>query len=129
MGNTVFKVGDRVFHINYGWGEITDIVRSTMFPLYVKFDLGTLTFTMTGKESAKSKREMLSFTEYTLQGFSQERPIALPEVGELCLVRDYNDERWGLEIFCEYDPRDKYPYIVGADKNGYKQMKRIKILD
>jgi hypothetical protein len=72
----------------------------------------------------------LSFTEYTLQGFSQEKPIILPEVGELCLMRDDYDEGWRAVCFKEYNPDsdNKFPYV---STNGlhFKKMKRIKILD
>jgi DNA-directed RNA polymerase subunit RPC12/RpoP len=72
-----FKKGDRVFHINYQWGEVESV------------------------ESIKSARIMfngilrlidvnlLSFTEYTLQGFTQERPFE-PIVGNYYFF--WNDE-------------------------------------
>jgi DNA-directed RNA polymerase subunit RPC12/RpoP len=66
---SVFKKGDKVFHINYQWGEVESV------------------------ESIKSARVMfngilrlvdinlLSFTEYTLQGLTQEKPFE-PEIGK-----------------------------------------------
>ncbi len=59
----MFKVGDKVYHIRYGWGIIEE-----------KQDDGILS---TFDEYAvwnNSNNNLLSFTEYTFQGFSQERP-------------------------------------------------------
>ena len=77
---TIFKVGDRVFDHRFGWGEVTyiytikkvkDVYNS--FDCEVKFDKykdkKPFIYTTHGALTA------LSFTEYTLQGFSQERPI------------------------------------------------------
>jgi len=114
---TVFKVKDKVFHYKQGWGIVTDVNQSIM---RVKFTKSDQFFEIDDK--------LLSFTEYTLQGFSQKRPIVLPEVGELCLVRDYNEEVWKVVQFKSYDKNHHYPYISQRGV-GYRQMKRIKILD
>jgi hypothetical protein len=116
---TVFKKDDKVFHINYGWGCVTEL---TDYTIMVDFNGEKLL--------GFSDDKLFSFTEYTLQGFSQERPIILPEVGELCLMRDDYDEGWRAVFFKEYNPESKnvFPYV---STNGlhYKKMKRIKILD
>jgi hypothetical protein len=134
---TVFKVGDRVFCILHGWGTVRRIFETGTFPILVFFtnsDGETASFTLDGRYFLESK-PTLSFTEYTLQGFSQERPIELPEVGELCLVRDHDDNIWNVRVFIRYIAGTEYPYmiqLIGGDGNktaGFKQMKRIKILD
>ena len=129
MEKQIFKVGDRVFHIDFGWGVIDDISNSItdLHPIQVTFERDTEYFTPDGRFFDYSKNKSLSFTEYTLQGFNQERPIELPEVGELCLVRDYDDREWSLRKFYGYEPDNEYPYRVNT--TGFKQMKRIKILD
>jgi hypothetical protein len=114
---TVFKEGDKVFHINCGWGiidKINDYIIDVKFPV----------INVTGFNNDS----LLSFTEYTLEGFSQERPIILPEVGELCLVRDTDSENWMAVVFSRYNPNQGHPF---QSKGGsiWKQMKRIKILD
>ena len=115
----IFKVGDRVFHYTYGWGEVTSHEEDKI--ITVKFSDDTITF-IDGK--------LLSFTEYTLQGFSQERPIELPEVGELCLVRDYEDDTWLVREFAEYRHGLFICQAVhGKGEVEWKYMKRIKILD
>lgn len=124
----IFKVGDRVFHIEYGWGKVTfEADNNNYYPIEVQFKDYKTSFTKDGREAIRY-RPMLSFTEYTLQGFSQVKPIVLPEVGELCLVRDSSESNWICYEFFEYDPKHNYPFLL---QNGlrYKQLKRIKILD
>jgi hypothetical protein len=129
---TVFKEGDKVFCIIHGWGTVIKISKTGSFPILVLFtnndgDEVTSSFTLDGRYF-ENFTQLLSFTENTLQGFSQERPIELPEVGELCLVRDYDGCEWKAVIFKVYYPNNEYPYY--SERNiGYKQMKRIKILD
>ena len=126
---TVFKVGDKVYCCIYGHGVVKSVDYTESYPLFVDFGYDTNNYTFDGKLDDCCK-PTLSFTEYTLQGFSQERPIVLPEVGELCLVRDYNYEDWNLRMFLNYEKG--FFYTQGTDKvfsRGWKQMKRIKILD
>lgn len=119
MKTEIFKVGDRVYHYTYGWGEVTSHEEDKI--ITVKFSDDTITF-IDGK--------LLSFTEYTLKGFSQKRPIELPEVGELCLVRSSEYYDYNCEYFQCLNDLGQY---VTMDCNGeysyWKQMKRIKILD
>ncbi len=63
-----FQKGDRVFDIRYGWGTIGDLPPSGY--IYVYFDQDKeVSLGYIGENSA-----ILSFTEYTLEGFSSERP-------------------------------------------------------
>jgi hypothetical protein len=114
---TIFKIEDKVYHVLYGWGCITEI---TDYSMTVDFN-GEQVFGF-------SDDKLFSFTEYTLQGFSQERPINLPEVGELCLVRDNNGEYWRVVQFKLLD-KTKPLQFIDMDNDGWKQLKRIKILD
>ncbi len=120
----VFKVGDRVFDLVYGWGKV---IHSTC-PVRAKFSEYTVDY-------YKKDLVKLSFTEYTLQGFSQERPIELPEVGEDVLVYDENSDDWILRQFERYVACSCIPFHV-TDRDsflsiprGYSKLKRIKILD
>lgn len=130
---SIFKVGDRVFHIEYGWGDIIEYSGGFNFPIKVRFTKGEeniFSFTYDGCETTESHQGLLSFTEYTLQGFSQERPIVLPEVGELCLVRDNNDGSWLVREFVEYrNGLFICQAVHGQGEVEWKYMKRIKILD
>ena len=114
----MFKVGDKVFHFSYGWGEILDLLSRDE---WVKIRFKDNTYSFIGYN-------YISFTEYTLQGFSQERPIELPEVGELCLVRDSDADDWRAVKFRGYEPKSIMRYTT-EHGFAYKQMKRIKILD
>lgn len=76
---TTFKVGDRVYDIRFGWGTVKHIQEdvSSYFPVNVLFDNDksqNLKFYSSEFDEEKYTN-LLSFTEYTLQGFSQERPI------------------------------------------------------
>jgi len=73
---TIFKKGDRVFDYRHGWGEIIDTYSDKNdckeFSDYkIKFYDPDRTYIYSIEGALKT----LSFTEYTLQGFSQERPI------------------------------------------------------
>ena len=116
---SIFKVEDKVYHILYGWGCVTEI---TNHSIVVDFN-GEQVFGF-------SDDKLFSFTEYTLQGFTQERPIELPEVGELCLVRDDDSLPWRAREFAEY----RHGLFIcravhGQGEVEWKYMKRIKILD
>jgi hypothetical protein len=114
----IFKVEDKVFDFKYGWGFVYD----ASCPIIVRFSEYTASY-------AKKDLKTLSFTEYTLQGFSQERPIELPEVGDRCLVRNEDYEPWYLAVF--YGVQDNI--YIARHKNlffgSWKQLRRIKILD
>jgi hypothetical protein len=126
---SIFKVRDKVYHIEYGWGVVIENDNGISFPILVEFASDLIcSFTLDGRESTESKSSTLSFTEYTLQGFSQERPVELPEVGELCLVRDKDHHSWIVKGFVAYIPNASFPYITEYEV-AYAQMKRIKILD
>jgi len=97
MEKQIFKKGDKVFDYVDGWGEVieTNNVEFENYPLRVKFgEIIIRIYTFDGRIHEDSP-QTLSFTEYTLDGFSQERPIELPEIGERVMVSDDN-EIWGL---------------------------------
>lgn len=130
----VFKVGDKVYHISYGWGIVKSIDIGS-FPVIVSFEIKgydsyNISFSKDGIETSEDKTSLLSFTEYTLQGFSQERPIILPKVGELCLVSNsQNFEDLKLGFFKEY--KDGFFTVEHHSLVGtyWRYLKRIKILD
>jgi hypothetical protein len=130
MEKTVFKKGDRVFHIEYGWGEVTCAeIPNSQYPVVVFFDSQQeISFTTNGTELSFSLQPMLSFTEYTLQGFSQERPIELPEVKE-CVMVSNNKVNWVLRFFLYYKTDSEYPFVTeGSDspESAWKNLIRIK---
>ena len=90
----MFKVGDKVFSCQYGWGKISKVDDCTEHPLCVSFTEGLHhTFTKCGRFFKEHLNPTLSFTEYNLVdgGFSQERPKK-EMVGKL--VRILDDNEW-----------------------------------
>lgn len=94
----IFYVGDKVFDHNYGWGVVEGNGYSYGYDLLVKFEKETHSYTKDGRLS-KNANPSLSFTEYTLEGFSQERNEILPNKGEIVWVKDYEEEDWMMAIF------------------------------
>lgn len=127
MEKQIFKVGDKVYCIVFGWGVVNKVRFDGDYPIEVRFDNDYFCYTRNGCYIDTGK-PTLSFTEYTLQGFTQERPIMLPEFGELCLVKQENEYQWSTGKFDMYKPNSVYKFCVD---NGccYQQLKRIKILD
>jgi hypothetical protein len=132
---TIFKKGDKVFCLQLGgWGEVIKEENPELTPFTIRcsFPIGKASFTWDGRfyEEAPST---LSFTEYTLEGFNQERPEELPKKGDVVWVRDNNDEAWQVSIFLKkqgifylctrYDPEIE-SYVQCWDqlttKNPYK---------
>lgn len=79
MEKKIFKKGDRVFDIFYGWGEVINIITDDSeleeYPIRVNFTKKgvILSYMKDGKFEANDNFPRLSLTEYTLEGFSQER--------------------------------------------------------
>ena len=122
-----FKVGDRVYCIIFGWGVVNKVRFDGDYPIEVNFySENGIYYTIDGRYFDTSK-PTLSFTEYTLQGFTQERPITLPEVGELCLVRDNKGAMWHVRRFEDYITSEALCFKT--DSGYWREMKRIKILD
>ena len=102
----IFKEGDRVFHIQHGWGTI----RAVLSDMYV-FDKGDENLGF-----PKDNNKTLSFTEYTLEGFSQERPEKLPNKGDIVWVRDEFPSEWIIGHFLK--KADGRYYVSRDNKNS-----------
>ena len=108
---TIFKKGDRVFDIRFGWGTVIteNIVIDSFNPMVVQFDDEELRnyYTLRGKDITK----LLSFTEYTLQGFSQERTINHEKhVGKWGKFWDDNKERFIIGKLLYYSKDGDDPF-------------------
>lgn len=90
---TIFKVGDRVFDIRYGWGIVEEVITAVI----VKFDACV----MDRNHYWGRLLGVLSFTEYTLEGFSQERPEELPKKGQIVWVRKEFPSEWTIGHFVD----------------------------
>ena len=102
---TIFKDDDRVYLNLVGWGTIIDV---TDYDISVKFDTGDV------RHISGDVRKLLSFTEYTLEGFSQERPEELPKKGDICWVRNEFPSEWEVGYFVK---KDGNTYYISASKN------------
>jgi len=88
----IFKVGDKVFDYTYGWGVIDE---ANDIHARVKFDSSSNNTVLYWGIFLKT----LSFTEYTLEGFSQERPEELPKKGQIVWGRDKDYQNWHIYHF------------------------------
>lgn len=103
MKNQIFKTGDRVFHHLFGWGTIDEC----------KLLLATLRFDEGG--FMVKDVDSLSYSEYSLEGFSQEPPEDLPNFGDIVWARDGKIFNWEVYHFINYNPNAKFPYTVSPD--------------
>jgi hypothetical protein len=124
---TVFKVGDKVFDMNHGWGVVNMIYSEGLYPIFVKFMVSIQCYTLDGRLYPLYPKT-LSFTEYTLHGFSQERPVVLPEVGEPVIVK-------GMVMYFQKYKDGEYYCSVTEDPSiqsflhKFKQCKRFKFIE
>ena len=72
MSKETFKIGDRVYSILSGWGTVDKFKYPGDFPMTVTFDTGNNGQYTTDGRFYFNSPPILSFTEYTLSGFSQE---------------------------------------------------------
>jgi hypothetical protein len=117
---TVFRLKHKVFDVRYGWGEVTHLSYTTQYPIEVAFEKCKDYYTYEGYDHLNTLVPLLSFTEYTLQGFSQERPDVLPERGQIVWVRNNENSDWGCMQFMWKD-KGVYRAALGNpfnDNNG-----------
>ena len=69
----IFKKGDKVYDHAYGWGEVIKGDDDHAYPLKIEFQHIELYYNVKGVAEF-GFLPTLSFTEYTLEGFSQVRP-------------------------------------------------------
>lgn len=101
---TIFKKGDKVFCLQLGgWGEVykEEKVEHTPFTIRCSFPVGKASFTWDGR-FYETAPPTLSFTEYTLEGFSQERPEPAPKPGDIVWVRDHDWDKWMITYFIRH---------------------------
>ena len=102
----MFKVGDKVFSCQFGWGEIKEIHETSDYPLDVSFGKGLFHgYTKCGRYFDVDLQPTLSFTEYDLVngGFSQERPKE-DMIGKLVRVLDDCDYEGFLGVLERITP-------------------------
>lgn len=71
-----FEIGDKVFDIRYGWGVVEGFeVELGWENVEIRFDNSLISYTVSGPGEIGDELCLLSFTEYSLQGFTAEKPI------------------------------------------------------
>ena len=101
----IYKVGDKVYHWNYGNGEIIFInLEDKHKTISVQFPKGIAYFSKDGYLYANDSTASLSFTPYSLVngGFSQERPLPNLKKGDLIWVRHKGGE-WLYKRFLDWE--------------------------
>lgn len=116
---TIFKLKDVVYVSSFGWGIVIDAGCSTPDGwVGVETNSGRIIHVDT---------YLVSFTEYTLEGFSQDRPEELPKKGDIVWVRDDKNEEWKIMHFIGLHPTSSYKYRVSkinsySNTNDYMYM-------
>lgn len=133
MDKEIFRKGDRVYDATFGWGTVAAINNATLLPITVKFERDKIFYTIDGKTYPTAIRPTLSFTEYTLQGFSQERPIDYTEyIGKWGKFWDIDVKTCIIDRLIECKPDDEYYFTTS--EFGYLNFEpltdeQIKILN
>jgi len=111
----IFKKGDRVFAYVFGWGTVIYVDNKDDFAIGVEFDTqNNESFTYDGRHYLEDP-QILSFTEYKLEGFSQERPEELPKKGDIVWVRNEFPSEWVIGHFLR---KKDGKYIVSSDNKN-----------
>lgn len=105
----LFKIGDKVFDIRCGWGVVVELYHDDFNPIGVEFKIEgvryTHYYTRDGKSSVESLNPTLSFKEYTLEGFSQERPVNYDEyIGKWGKFRNIGFKTSHIAKLDKYEP-------------------------
>jgi hypothetical protein len=106
MGH-IFKEGDKVYLYTLGWGTIIEL---NSFFIVIKFDI-----TDDNRHIGGGLIDLISFTEYTLEGFSQERPEELPKPGDIVWVRDMEYDNWMITYFRRFNSFDDAKLRYGCN--------------
>lgn len=104
MKKDIFRVGDTVFDVLHGKGEVIKIDKDPLYPIKVDFgkNKDIQAYTLDGKILSDSDNPTLSLTPYTLikGGFSQDRPL---RKGTPVFVRKSRICEWQVRIFSHFD--------------------------
>ena len=93
--DTVFQRGDRVYCIIFGWGTVVKLDNSK-YPIGVEFDSKIINSYSSNGSASTIGKPILSFTEYTLEGFTQERSEVLPNKGDIVWGKGNYTTDWSI---------------------------------
>ena len=139
MKKQIFEKEDRVFDIEFGWGTVVRIENEFESPVIVDFDRYediSFRYRFDGRCSSNLALKRLSFTEYTLQGFTQEKPVNYEEyVGKWGKFWNSGDKVL-IDILIEIDTEEYGrmvfgPYITNMYYDNFEPLteEQIKILE
>lgn len=115
---SIFKEGDKVFDIRFGWGKVIDYEYDDTYPLEVQFEDTREAYTYNGILNATETVSLLSLKEYSLEGFSQERPLPKINKGDLVYVKTGDMGHWFMRFFSHYGDDGSIYVFVGQKKEG-----------
>ena len=135
MAKEIFRVGDRVFDIIFGWGKVTEVYyfQNRNYPVSVQFENSIIKYTYDGKWNTADSYSRLSFTEYGLDDkFSQERPIDYTEyIGKWGRFWNDNPEYFTIGILKGYEQDSHKPFqSISLDFQNFEPLtdEQIKVL-
>jgi hypothetical protein len=135
ISQRIFEIGDKVYCCIFGWGIVEEINYHHEYPIKVKNTSMVASYTIDGRYW-ESLSITLSFTEYKLEGFTQERPEKLPNIGDIVWVRDTESQDWVITHFIKKmgsfyvcsDSSSETDYLTSWDyittENPYKNEHR-----
>lgn len=116
MDKQIFKIGDRVFDIIFGWGKVTEVYypQDRDYPVSVQFENSVIIYTYDGKWAHGDSYSRLSFTEYGFDDrFSQERPINYNDyIGKWGKFWDIDVKTCIIDRLIECKPDDEYYFTT-----------------
>ena len=135
MEKEIFREGDKVFDVRHGWGEVIAVYNDRY--VSVKFkkecDIFSCMYRFNGIFGKGDETSMLSFKEYTLQGFTQERPIDYTEyIRKWGKFWNDNPECFTIGILKGYEQGGHKPFhSVDLDFQNFKPLtdEQVKILE
>lgn len=117
----IFQVGDKVYDIRFGWGEVIKVREKPDKTVVVKFPVSSAAvwYTCDGKLNSIFNAT-LSFTDYSgTKPLSQERPVWIPEKGEWVLVKSTESSPWVLRRFSYYNQEiQQYACFIEQESSG-----------
>ena len=107
MKKQIFRTGDRVYDIRFGWGTVVDDNRCLLYPIGVQFDRDDskqiIVYTNNGISNVSEESSLLSFTEYKLQGFTQKKPVNYKKyIGKWGRFFDENETHISIDKLVDY---------------------------
>ena len=129
---TIFKKGDRVFDIRFGWGEVFEVDETKKEGVWVEFNENDCRkYSNLGLYTEFDVVPMLSFTEYNLNGFSQDRPKKEPQIGSLCFFSDdlqsFETKTGQVGYLDRIENNEDYRYLCRGETGLWRYCKQIEI--